>query len=237
MEVSCQKPHDLPIALANKEQSWCTITGDRNEVSNNNDGTTSTAAAVVFHASDYNDKDIPNRIKGQPWIVYSMESPMDPKFRRDDEMMRSTFDYLGSYHFDSRFIFPYYSPRIMIPMETPIIGNDLIATKTSDAPILWIASNCDAWSGRQHYVKELMKYIKVDSYGKCLRNKDFPKDVSRSQLMKKYKFYLAIENANCDDYGKSTHTHTYIYIYIYVCMYVCMCAYIICSGKGGMGGS
>ncbi|KAI9266824.1 hypothetical protein BDA99DRAFT_436569 [Phascolomyces articulosus] len=85
-------------------------------------------------------------------------------------------------------------------MDKPIVPNELIHAKTGDAPILWIASNCKAWSGRQYYVKELMKYIKVDNYGGCLKNKEFPDDVTRSDLMKQYKFYLAIENANCDDY-------------------------------------
>ncbi|KAI9497380.1 hypothetical protein BDB00DRAFT_756785 [Zychaea mexicana] len=87
----------------------------------------------------------------------------------------------------------------MTPLENPV-SEDFISTKTDDAPILWIASNCDAWSGRHHYVKELMKYIKVDSYGKCLNNKAFPEDKQRSDLMRQYKFYLAIENSNCDDY-------------------------------------
>ncbi|KAI8140926.1 hypothetical protein BJV82DRAFT_519520 [Fennellomyces sp. T-0311] len=87
----------------------------------------------------------------------------------------------------------------MTPMNNPLPDN-FMATKTGDAPILWIASNCEAWSGRHHYVKELMKYIKVDSYGKCVKTKDFPQDKQRSDLMRQYKFYLAIENSNCDDY-------------------------------------
>jgi hypothetical protein len=67
------------------------------------------------------------------------------------------------------------------------------------SPILWIAtyvisllwpqcrrliltlsfrllSNCKAPSGRHHYIQELMKHIPVDSYGKCLHNKDVPKN-------------------------------------------------------------
>lgn len=43
------------------------------------------------------------------------------------------------------------------------------------APVLYISSNCDTPSYRDLYVKELMKYIKIDSYGKCLNNKQFPK--------------------------------------------------------------
>ncbi|KAI7852385.1 hypothetical protein BDC45DRAFT_545898 [Circinella umbellata] len=72
--------------------------------------------------------------------------------------------------------------------------------KKHKAPIVWIARNCDATSGRQHYVEQLMKYIDIDSYGDCLRNQKFPEGKDRMQLMSEYKFYLAIENANCDDY-------------------------------------
>lgn len=44
------------------------------------------------------------------------------------------------------------------------------------SPILYIQSICSTLSGRDHYVKELMKYISIDSYGKCLNNnKNFPK--------------------------------------------------------------
>lgn len=39
------------------------------------------------------------------------------------------------------------------------------------APVLYIQSICDAMSDRDAYVGELMKYIAVDSYGKCLNNK------------------------------------------------------------------
>ncbi|KAI9301271.1 hypothetical protein BJ944DRAFT_169396 [Cunninghamella echinulata] len=81
------------------------------------------------------------------------------------------------------------------------LPNDFLQTKRTDAPVLWVASNCDAWSDRHVYVKELMKYIQVDSYGSCLNNKPSPKDpTEREQIMKHYKFYLAIENSNCDDY-------------------------------------
>lgn len=44
------------------------------------------------------------------------------------------------------------------------------------APVLYVQSICDTLSGRDQYVAELMKYIRVDSYGKCLNNnKNMPK--------------------------------------------------------------
>ncbi|ORZ24688.1 hypothetical protein BCR42DRAFT_317059 [Absidia repens] len=80
------------------------------------------------------------------------------------------------------------------------LPTDFMRRKSKEAPILWIAKNCQASSGRDKYISELMKYINIDSYGDCLNTKPFPKDKTREQLMADYKFYLAIENANCEDY-------------------------------------
>lgn len=38
------------------------------------------------------------------------------------------------------------------------------------APVLYIQSDCDTASNRDHYVLELMKHIPIDSYGACINN-------------------------------------------------------------------
>lgn len=44
------------------------------------------------------------------------------------------------------------------------------------APILYMQSICDTMSGRDEYIGELMKHIRIDSYGRCLNNnKNIPK--------------------------------------------------------------
>ena len=40
--------------------------------------------------------------------------------------------------------------------------------------VAYVQSSCDTPSGRDEYVSELMKHIKVDSYGHCLHNTDLP---------------------------------------------------------------
>lgn len=147
-------------------------------------------------------------IENQPWILQTQESPLTAPFRAEKHRMEP-FTYLASYHLKSSFLFSYYSPAIMDIANRPLPSN-FMDTKTTKAPIVWIARNCQASSGRQHYVAELMKYIKVDSYSTCLNNQDFPDDKTRMELMSEYKFYLAIENANCDDYGKS-------FLFYYAC--------------------
>ena len=41
--------------------------------------------------------------------------------------------------------------------------------------VAYVQSNCDNPSGREGFVRELMKHVSVDSYGGCLKNKEFPK--------------------------------------------------------------
>ncbi|XP_046562958.1 glycoprotein 3-alpha-L-fucosyltransferase A-like [Haliotis rubra] len=68
--------------------------------------------------------------------------------------------------------------------------------------VAWMVSNCEDWSKRRSYVKELQKHIQVDIYGFCGkrvfkrdRNKDW-----MAHLNETYKFYLAFENNFCLDY-------------------------------------
>ncbi|KAJ8955292.1 hypothetical protein NQ314_006905 [Rhamnusium bicolor] len=79
------------------------------------------------------------------------------------------------------------------------------------SPVLYIQSDCDTPISRDYIVKELGKYVKIDSYGKCLTNKTFPKELSKiysldlynEEILKfisKYKFIIAFENSVCDDY-------------------------------------
>ena len=76
--------------------------------------------------------------------------------------------------------------------------------------VMYLHSDCDPPSDRDSYVSELMKYVKVDSYGKCVHNKDLPEHLRDPvtsmdsdeliDIIAQYKFTLAMENAICDDY-------------------------------------
>ena len=78
------------------------------------------------------------------------------------------------------------------------------------ALVNFVQSDCGTPSDRDTYVKELMKYMKVDSYGKCVHNKDLPAHLvdpiggmdakDFMMLQAKYKFTLVLENAICEDY-------------------------------------
>lgn len=68
------------------------------------------------------------------------------------------------------------------------------------AAVLYVQSGCNPPSDRDEYVAELMKYIKIDSYGACLHNKDLPvefknpltmDDEGLHNIIAKYKFTLS----------------------------------------------
>ena len=91
-----------------------------------------------------------------------------------------------------------------------------------------MTSNCEQNENakkRIAYVKELMNYIDVHSYGKCLHNKEtswshhmrFDRSIShgemitnRMKLISDYKFVLAFENNNVTDYVTEKIVTTYL---------------------------
>ena len=81
--------------------------------------------------------------------------------------------------------------------------------RSSLAPVMYLHSDCDPPSDRDTYMRELMKYIQVDSYGKCLHNKDLPEHLVNPltfgsddlyAIQAQYKFSISFENALCHDY-------------------------------------
>jgi hypothetical protein len=75
--------------------------------------------------------------------------------------------------------------------------------KTASAPAAAFFSNSDARSGRTEYVRELMRHIPIDSYGRCLNNRQLEEDRGSAtwrEVIRDYRFTLAFENSLTDDY-------------------------------------
>lgn len=72
----------------------------------------------------------------------------------------------------------------------PVVNKNNIRAKEGLSSVVYVQSSCDAPSERDSYVKELQKYINIDSYGKCLNNKLIPKQLSR------FKKNLLCSNSN-----------------------------------------
>lgn len=72
--------------------------------------------------------------------------------------------------------------------------------------VAFFSDDCDHYKSKA-YIKELMTYIDIDSYGKCLNNKDFDSsytthaDLLRKEieLYKEYKFVIIFEDVVSQD--------------------------------------
>ncbi|KAG0248027.1 Alpha 1,3 fucosyltransferase [Mortierella polycephala] len=180
------------------------------------------AKVIVFHESDWNPKDLPPlqdvHDSKKSWVLNSLERP-----KPESDRYISLFTYQFTYHFESDFIMAYFtsgrsSTRALInlvsrpPLHTLEEKNQFRKHGFHEqdsralAPVAWIVSNCRARNGRHFMVNQLKKYIDVDIYGNCMPNRKWPKrkdgvtEMAAEELASHYKFYLAIENSNCDDY-------------------------------------
>ena len=185
----------------------CFVTNDRKYRPHPN------TKAFFFYGTDFKPWDVPvPRVEGEDWALLHEESLKNNAHFCHEEMMRhfnhtSTFrrhsdlplttQYLDSLH-------SLTSPAHMVSLQTK---NRLVTSGL--APVAYVQSSCDTPSMRDNWVREFMKYIKVDSYGECLHNKDIAEHLAGSEqfensgylsLLAQYKFVIAVENALCDDY-------------------------------------
>jgi hypothetical protein len=148
------------------------------------------AKAFVVHSRDPNplppSKDI-------PWVLTGVENPVYTAVLRNADFM-SQFHLSRSYRLDSDFP----SPTFRKPSLEPPVAFE---NKTGD--IMAAFSNCERV--RTAYLGQLMKYIKVDSYGGCLHNKEGLtkryigqfREVKQA-LARSYKFIIVFFNQDCD---------------------------------------
>ena len=75
--------------------------------------------------------------------------------------------------------------------------------QTRENRILWFVSNCETRTKRHRVADQLNASFPIDQYGQCSSSRKKPSRVSNAEferLLFKYKFYLAFENARCEDY-------------------------------------
>lgn len=156
------------------------------------------AVAIIFHMPTLSDNDIMldkrKKKKKQLWVFWSMECELHYKWQYESKIM-SLFDIMATYKFDSDVPVPYlYSGYSNAFTKTTSLKTELINA--------FISSDFDL-SNRKKYLKELMSHIKVNSYGKVFNNKLLNKDngeLSKLDIISKYKFSVAFENAIAKDY-------------------------------------
>lgn len=131
----------------------------------------------------------------QIWVMDTMESSVNYPAMNDPEFL-SLFDIEMSFRRKAHVWNTY------IPTE---FDKEIINAKIKSRPRLCSAliSSVFDKSGRKHYMEEMMKIIKIDSYGRFKRNKRifFDKGIpTKRRIDQKYKFNLAFENSREEDY-------------------------------------
>lgn len=195
------------LKLLQCPDSVCYSTSDRSLV---NDPRT---RGFYFYGTDLDPEDMPlPRKPHHEWALYHEESPMNNYMLVHNAMLKlfnhtSTFRRESDYPLSSNSIISleYLTER----KPVPVVEKNK-ARKRGFAPIVYLQSHCDVASDRDRFVKELMEYIEIDSYGQCVHNKDIPEELQDPvetmdspalyDLISKYKFHLAYENAICKDY-------------------------------------
>ncbi|KAF5302356.1 hypothetical protein FQA39_LY10395 [Lamprigera yunnana] len=184
----------------------CTITKNRSLLTHTN--------ALLFYGSYFDKNDLPLPKHNTPWAIFHEESPKNLAFFLD-KRGQDLFNITATFNRNSDFplTLQYLQHLNLITDKTyyiPLSEKNKLLHESS--PILYIQSDCDTPVERDFYVSELMKHVKIDSYGTCLHNKNLTKKYSvdsilmnlyEPEFMKfvaRYKFTIAIENAICNDY-------------------------------------
>ena len=156
------------------------------------------ADAFVVHSRLTDVWDFPPFEFLAPWILQNNENPVYTPAVSDPRIM-SKFNLLISYRLDSDFPSPIY------PMPTLA---EAIPFKQRLGNVLAVFSKCEVV--RTEYMRQLMQYTEVHSYGSCLKNRDgliglygqvngkyVFKDY-KLVLTRFYKFSLVFMNQDCD---------------------------------------
>jgi hypothetical protein len=159
------------------------------------------ATVVIFHIPNMVPEllrfALPPKYPGQRWAAWCMESDVNYPLLAEPGFMR-LFEITMTYHRGSTIWCPYFGPPTAVDLLNPP------QEKTQTGAANYFQSSPIDRSGRIEYVAQLMKGLKVDSYGKVLNNRrlegpDRGRD-TMLDVMAQYKFTLVFENSIAEDY-------------------------------------
>lgn len=170
--------------------------------------------ALLFYGTDFRAADAPlPRLAHQSWALLHEESPLNNFLLSHGPGIR-LFNLTATFSRHSDYPLPlqWLPGAAYLRRPAPPLRERAEWRRRGYAPLLYLQSHCDVPSDRDRYVRELMRYIPVDSYGKCLQNREPPtvrlqdtatattEDPELMAFLSRYKFHLAMENAICNDY-------------------------------------
>ncbi|KAF2883562.1 hypothetical protein ILUMI_22626 [Ignelater luminosus] len=150
---------------------------------------------------------MPKRNPHQIWTFVTDESPLNTFAYYYGEEARfpnidGIFNWSMTYRMDSDIPLPYGRTIPLRKEEKTKKFNfeKWHRSKRQDVLLVNVNSHCSAKNNRNMYMMRLHKYITVAKYGACGRDL-CPGYVTRDcPLVSRYKFYLAFENSNCNEY-------------------------------------
>ena len=158
---------------------------------------------VVFHARNMPSVDhlrtlLKNRSTSQRWVYALWESP---NATPNPAPLNGLFNSTLTYRSDSDFVSPYGSyEKLSEEEKMNKIKNIPDYSQGKTELVAWMVGNCGA-QPRMAFAETLKKYIKVDVFGRCSGKFGQQKGCGNlTACLKTFKFYLAFENALCEDY-------------------------------------
>lgn len=196
----------------------CKLSYDKRDFTN--------SKVVIFHAYNMPSQNEmfalqQRRPKDQVWVYFTLENPIVTSYiaphknRRD---LENVFNWTMNYMRDSDIYHPYgfHLPLNHSEFTGPPSRSLTTHAKGKSKLAVWTCSGhgeiVKERKLRVLYVRQLRKHIPIDVYGKsaiyfhqpslkekCIKDKAYGTPQCRS-LLQNYKFFLAFENMNCDDY-------------------------------------
>ena len=170
----------------------CSLTTDRHLYNN---------SSAVFFLFDGSKPPAMRKPRGQRWVFFTMESPQ--QFTRERfSMWKRLFNWTMTYRWNADLMVP-YAELLQNKTSVPDRRDYAAIMKAKPRTAAWMVSNCGAPSGRDQYVKEMIRHgINVDVYGSCgkLKCPMSKNTYCMGFINKTYKFYLSFENSLCTDY-------------------------------------
>lgn len=184
----------------------CRLTYDKNDLVRSD--------AVIFHGRDMPSvntmKEISrNRTWKQRWVYFMHENPYFTYY--DPARYNVFFNWTMTYRRDSDFFVPYnyYIPLNSSEKSTAQIAKNYAQGK--DKLIAWMVGHCGKL--RDKVTAKLLQYVDVTVFGACAHqfnqsNRCDKGSAKCEKLLKRFKFYLSFENANCIDYLTEKYWYT-----------------------------
>uniref|UniRef100_A0A3P8ZUJ5 Fucosyltransferase n=1 Tax=Esox lucius TaxID=8010 RepID=A0A3P8ZUJ5_ESOLU len=131
------------------------------------------------------------RPNGQKWIWMNFESPSHTSGLRRFE---GVFNLTMTYRVDSDIFLPY---GYLLPRHHAHASS--LRPRFQRARLLaWVISNWSESQARVAYYRRLANYVSVDVFGRA--GVPLPEDSNVVSLVRRYQFYLALENSQHTDY-------------------------------------